>query len=227
MKKIAFVFLLLVLALATMGAAFAHWQQILYVIEEVNTGTLCVGIRDNGTDDEGPGYGDPTGTIDPGNGKNVGSAESYNVGDIKCTHFDDDLATPDDFYHAVLEVLDNVYPSYRATIELEVANCGTIPVKISWSTELLDGDPAVAGCLKIEFWEAFLDGVSIGTGTSAGSLETFMNGFQLHPCQRLKLVFTKHIMQEVQDGPLAGTLCPEGASAVLEHTVTAIQWNMY
>ena len=145
-KKMGILFMIMVLALTGVGVGFAHWFDTVTIIEEVNTGTVIIGIRDMGTTDDpyasdllpnpyGPAVW-PSGYpwVDPGwNGthviaynKDVASTISVN-GTIHCVKPDGRI-----FYDSVTETLTNCYPSYAPTIAVELTNCGTIPVKITW-----------------------------------------------------------------------------------------------
>jgi hypothetical protein len=225
MKKIGIVALVLVLALGAIGVGYAHWSQTLKITEEVNTGKFCVGILDIGTDDPGPSLADgglvyPTvpaeGTVDPGYTKNVASADSYNVGDVKCTH------EGVDFYHEVREVIKNAYPSYRSTIFLLFANCGTVPAKGSGGfVQKVVSDPmGLAPYVEFEYWEMQDDTGVVASGSTVAELDAALKAYQLDPCNRLWLIITKHITQQIGD-----VMAPQEATVVFEETVVWNQWN--
>ena len=109
------------------------------------------------------------------------------------------------------------------TVTLEIANCGSIPVVISWSTVVTSSSPPeMVHFVQIVDWKAYDEtGASIGSGSSQSSLESLFTDYQLDPCQRIKLELTKHIQQ---DDPPYGE-CPMNASVTYVHTVTATQWN--
>ena len=227
MKKIGLICLAVVLAVGAIGFGYANWSQTLTITEEVNTGDFCVGIRDVGTNDEGPSladggelYPDPDypeteGTVDPGYTKNVGSANSVN-GTYKCTHEDVD------FYEDVTETITNAYPSYRCTITLEFANCGSVPAKGQSFTKATTNDPdGLAQFVVIEGWEIFDDaGGSVTTGVTVAELETALQAYQLDPCDTMTLTITKHILQDVGE-----VTCPELGTCTFVETVTWVQWN--
>ena len=227
-KKLGILLLVLVIAMVGLGVGYAHWSKTLTITENINTGKLCVGIRDVGTNDPGPSLRDGgvlhpvnspvDGTQDPGYTKNVASTNSENIGDVVCTKG----VTPsiEYYYGSVTETIRNAYPSYHGTITLEIYNCGTIPVNIKW-TNAVTGDAALAPYIEITFWEVFRNTVSIQTGTSADTLIPYMTNFQVDPLDTIKLVFTKHITQEV-----GGVMCPQDTTVTYTHTVTATQWNV-
>lgn len=225
MKKIAILCLALVLALGSIGVAYAHWSQTLTITENVTTGKLCVGVRDVGTNDPPPalkeyfnavqGLVHPTGTNpnaipnetgtggtgteDPGYNKNVGSAISAN-GTFKCTH--DGV----DFFDSVKETIRNAYPSYSCNITLEFANCGTVPVK---GNTFLTGqnlkDPqGLFQFIEIKSWKLTIpgDANSPYTGSGFTGLEARLKLIQLDPCKTMTLELEKHVKQTVivEDG---------------------------
>jgi hypothetical protein len=245
-KKIALIALALVMAMGSLGVAYAHWTQTLTITETVQTGKLCVGIRDIGTNDPPPaltetgGMVHPTGTNptaipnetgsaggteDPGYNKNVASALSENVLPIKCTK------NAIDYYHAVQETIKNAYPSYSCTITLEAANCGTVPVKLETYTTVITSDiGGLATFLELAAWEIKLskdngaNWTTLGSGSGQTAWETWFatNKPQLDPCNLMQMVFTKHIQQT----NYLGVLCPEEGSVTLTHSATFTQWNV-
>ena len=107
---------------------------------------------------------------------------------------------------------------------IEVANCGTIPVKLD-KVELIDLDPPTdPDCLvhhmnlvyyKIEF----PDGTVIekwDPNASLTQLEADLDHVQIEPCERLKITLAMHLLQSA----------PEGATTTFEIAVTFTQWNM-
>jgi len=235
MKKIGLICLAVVLAVGVIGFGYANWSQTLTITEEVNTGDFCVGIRDVGTDDEGPSLADggalhPSdppndGTEDPGYTKNVGSANSVN-GVYKCTHEDVD------FYEDVTETINNGYPCYRCTITLEFANCGSVPAKGQSVVRTIPpgGDPdGLAQFVVIEGWELIDEAGNEVTGTTVTALEAALQAFQLDPCDTVTLKITKHIIQWVdlnEDGEEdPDEICPQNATCTFVEDVTWVQWN--
>ena len=225
MKKIGLISLVLVLTMGLLGAAYASWSQTLLITEEVSTGEFCVGIRDVGTNDPGPALNEaggmlyPTtsanGTIDPGYAKNVAAAESTN-GVYKCEH------ETVDFYEDVTETITNGYPSYSCNITLEFANCGTVPAKGVSVNRTIDSDPdGLAKFVEITSWEIFDDGdASVASGVTVSALETAIQAYQLDPCDTMKLVIAKHILQDVGNDE-----CPQNGTCSFVENVKWVQWN--
>jgi len=227
-KKIGLISLAIVLAVGVIGFGYANWSQTLTITEEVNTGEFIVGIRDVETDDPPPALTEtggelyPTsateGTLDPGYSKNVASALSENVGELKCTH------EGEDFYHEVKETITNGYPSYRCTITLEFANCGSVPAKGQSVVRTIPdgGDPdGLAQFVMIEGWEIFNDaGTSVATGVTVAELEAALQAYQLDPCDTMQLTITKHIIQDVGE-----VECPQNGTCTFVEDVTWVQWN--
>lgn len=108
-RKLAIVFLVPMIILATTGLAYAMWSETLKINVTVKTGEVDVKWSSWDCTDKG---------IDPGYDKDVG----------KCSVTSE--ATDDEGETIKLNVtLSNAYPCYNVTIFGEVDNVGTIPVK--------------------------------------------------------------------------------------------------
>jgi len=228
MKKIGIICLVLVMALGALGVGYATWSQTLTITEEVNTGKFCVGIRDAGTDDDGPALTETggvlypidepaDGTLDPGYLKNVAAAHSTD-GVLKCEH------ETVEFFEDVTETIVNAYPSYSCTITLEFANCGTVPAIVESVTPTMVSDAdGLFDYVEITSWVIYDDlGNEWGSGTGLTALEAALQGYQLDPCDVMSVDITKHIIQEI-----GGVLCPEEATMTMTEDVKWIQWNAY
>lgn len=184
MKAIG-MFVALVLALGMTGVAFAHWSQIIYIEGTVETGTVCVGWLDwENSDNEWLG-------------KDVGSVAVW-LEDVKGTHETDNI------YETLVIELNNVYPSYEAYIEVEIANGGTIPVNlVHFDIE------------NIVDTENLLDYIYIDIENCDWP------GFpQIDPCQTVSATIYIHILQGTEPN-----LCPENATATFEGHLVFNQWN--
>lgn len=242
MKKIGLICLAVVLAVGIGGLAYATWSQELIITETVETGEVEVGVRDVGTNDDalnadGVPNADPTGANnDPGwntvtneptlYDKDVANTESVN-GLYKFTKDID--GTPTDFYHSVSDTIYSGYPCYAPLIVWEITNNGSIPVKLELSFNVDDPD-GLDPFVNIALWEAYkypdlINPVASGSFYLYDML-AFLEGYQLEPCDTLRLEMTKHIWQEfVIDDVLVE--CPMNATVTYTMTVNAVQWNLY
>jgi len=112
MKKIKYISLLMLLAFALMGAAFAAWSDTVNLGGTVDTGYVEVGVSEGSSDDTTlSGSNDPltTGTAD----KNVASNDVTAAG----KNFNSDIT--------------NGYPDYMPTATFTINNNGTVPVKLA------------------------------------------------------------------------------------------------
>jgi hypothetical protein len=119
--------LLLVLALASLGVAYAHWTKTLRVEGTVNTGSFdaawTFGICSEF-------YPWPT-------GGNMGEVEGKDVGQWYLNFGPDP--------HLVHFRIENGYPSYAVDCELHYKNTGTIPWKVQ-STSIVAVSPNLHNC---------------------------------------------------------------------------------
>ena len=242
MRKIMFICMALVLALGIGGVGYATWSQTLTITEEVNTGTFCIGVRDVGTNDGGPALGEeyPVGSgiygtlhpasasegfEDPGYTKNVAAARSED-GVWKCEHENEQ------FYHDVTETIVNAYPSYSCNITLEFANCGTVPgIVESVTPSMVEDNDGLFAHVEVTNWEIRDDiGDVWDSGTGLTDLEDSLQGYQLDPCDVMRVELTKHILQWVdanEDGVEdPDEICPQGAYLKMTEDVKWVQWNV-
>ena len=234
MKKIGLICLSLILALGTLGIAYASWTDQVTIVETVSTGEVLVGIVDLGTDDDGthgqPGDPDSyfAGNLDPGwqndafyqYDKNVASCVSTN-GALVVDAAGNEVAG----YHiSVTETLDNVYPSYAPTINIEIKNLGTIPVILTNITSSSSADPdgltPFVELISYEIQDAAGNVLDSGSGWAC-MIAWLGNGLlQIEPGDTVTLYLTKHILQDVGQA-----VCPEGASVTITEVLHFVQWN--
>lgn len=126
--------------------------------------------------------------------KDVGCVEAWLEGP-KGAHRENTI------YENLIIELTNVYPSYEARIRVEIANGGSIPVKlVGFGLSPVD-DPdnllRFVDCwIENAYWEKYP---------------------QLDPCQRAWAVIGIHIKDNN---------CPQGATATFEGCLEFVQWNM-
>jgi len=119
--------LLLVLALATLGLGYAHWEKLLDIDGTVNTGEVnAIWTAANTTD--------PVGANDLKDA--TGARSDKDVGMLECT-ID---ANPQILHYTI----HNGYPSYYADCEVEWTNNGTIPVDVVALRAGPEGGPLVS-----------------------------------------------------------------------------------
>jgi len=107
-KKLFATLAILIIALSIAGFAYAHWEKIITISGEVDTGKLDLIIISVSDDDE-------TGKPDPGKDK-----------DVADTTIEIDSTDPE----RAIVTITNAYPSYEVYIHLTIRNVGTIPAKL-------------------------------------------------------------------------------------------------
>jgi hypothetical protein len=136
-------FMILILALATLGVGYGMWSKLLVINGTVHTGKVDAVFVNAFTDDDGKidletkDAGD-TGTCDVQH-NDPGSCDPSSFGDVGAppTRYDKDVGhciavvDPADETHETLKVtVENGYPSYHCTVWFDIENNGTIPVMI-------------------------------------------------------------------------------------------------
>ena len=104
----ALISVLLLISLALIGFAYAHWEEIITVEGQVSTGEINAKITSWYCND-------PPGTTDPGYDKDVASCG--------CSIDEND---PQKAYVTITDA----YPCYTVTLNLVVQNTGTIPIAL-------------------------------------------------------------------------------------------------
>jgi hypothetical protein len=100
------IFAILMIALMIAGISYAMWDKTIYLYGTVETGEVNAEFSDIYCNDFG---------IDPGYDKDVASCDCY------IDEFD---------YQIAYVYIYNGYPCYSVTVDYEIDNTGTIPVKI-------------------------------------------------------------------------------------------------
>ncbi|KAA0006506.1 MAG: hypothetical protein FE037_05135 [Thermoplasmata archaeon] len=144
----ALISVLLLISLALIGFAYAHWEEIITVEGQVSTGKVDAEITSWSCDDPPGTPGNPVN--DPGYDKDVASCV--------CSIIDSQKAKV---------TINNAYPCYTVTLNLVVKNTGTIPIALGevrvdgntipdqeWTPIDLDGD----GKNDTEFYVIFPQG---------------------------------------------------------------------
>lgn len=197
--------MLLMLALVTVGFAYAHWSQTLYIDGSVATGELDWEFV-------------------------VASCEDDEIGekDYNCR---DGFALPSPIFwevdkdvgrttvaivdpHTVTVTLTNVYPSYFTSVSVYAHNTGTIPLIID--KVILKDDVTV----EIRKMPSPIVKLDLNNDGKKDVEIWWLNGFgvQLEPCDMSpEMSFWIHILQDA----------PQGATLTFTIEIVAIQWNMY
>lgn len=111
--KMTAIFATLMIALMAVGISYAMWSKTVYIYGTVETGEVDAEFSSVTCND-------PFGTIDPGYDKDVGWCECI----IGLYGDPQELDV----------IIHNAYPCYSVTVDYEIDNVGTIPVKIQTIT---------------------------------------------------------------------------------------------
>ena len=170
MKKVGLIGLVLVLALAVVGIGYAHWSKDLFINGEVNTDTLCAEWWEVGAWD--------TEDLDK------------DFSEIKCKVNEEDPLTLD-------VTVINGYPCIDYYNEVEIHNCGTIPLHVI-GIDIVNPN---VDCVTVEVLDA--------------NLEPPVYPVQVHPCEVMTVIIHVHLEQ-----------CAEqGATYTFTGTAFTVQWN--
>lgn len=227
MKKILFIALALVVALAGLGIGYASWTDKVTVQGPVTTGKVCVQWDILEQSDECP-HGPPwivpvnvsdrnldvyaiTGHLNGWPLLGVQNAQPYRSGkDVAC------FEVTGVGENSAIVTVHNAYPLYYVDMEVEFCNCGTVPVRLTdikvealnftlanqpWSDAT---HPSNGG----EIWVKVTDG--IGT-----QLET-------NECKAASVKFVVQQTAEQSRGELGN-----GDPYQFKITWTVVQWNEY
>jgi hypothetical protein len=196
--KLAVLPTLVMLGLLMSGVAFAHWSETLYIDGSVSTGNL--------------------------DWEYIGASTDRGL-DIHCR---DNFAGPPPLYwrgdkdvefhwlwfndrHTLTVTMTNAYPCCCVTVNVNVRNCGSIPLIID--SVIIDGTVlrnSPAPVVRLDLNDDGLDDIEI----------LWIDGFgaQLEPGGRIWMSFLIHVLQDA----------PQGAKNLsFTIQIVAVQWNEY
>ncbi|MDH4291732.1 MAG: hypothetical protein OEV56_03900 [Dehalococcoidia bacterium] len=216
MKKIGLICLALVLALGTLGAAFAAWTDTVVIGQTVNTGTLQAGVFavQRHTEEKDICTVDVT---------NLGFKFVMPVVAVPLGALFE--PGPYEFYDSATIDIGNFYPSIYILEDFVIGVGGTVPVRLIVTPTIVDLEGVYANMdLSWVIWKVSADGVieslAEGWGAAIGEFDmivTALQGVQLHGGDVLIIYLDKHLQQTA----------PQGATASLSLSVKAIQYNEY
>jgi hypothetical protein len=208
MKKVGFIALALVLALGSLGAAYAMWDKILYIDGTVMTGEVNAEFVDAFTDDDGTVNDVTKDDGDDGGGTlydhwGASSSNDPNMAGPNPTREDKDvgrcsISINQEDPQILHFTVENGYPCYWNTAWFLIKNTGTIPVHLESVTCV--PDPAYP----------FTPGEELTVELTAGSL-----GLQIHPGETAWGSLAIHVEQ-----PAA-----ELATYKFDCEIQLVQWN--
>lgn len=186
------IFVMLVLALASLGVTYGLWSETLHIDGTVNTGEVDVGfsgplvgygVEVNGVlmtwDYQSDAGADPAivGNVSDPHGLLVGAvATAPQVKDLStCTaspskdptsvSFPDNVNSVDDGNNLITVTVTNAYPSFHCVIAFDVTNFGTIPVKIHQPEIDLGATPV--GLIDTDFGNCYIVDRQLEPGDSS------------------------------------------------------------
>jgi hypothetical protein len=208
MKKIGLLCLALVLALGALGVGYASWVDTIFITGTVETGTVSLGFSKILCSE-----------VAEFEEKDVGSIDCYLTGDIKCQI--DYAGVPRNAYEKAEFVLTNAYPCYETAVVVDVANCGTIPVKItSLVITMVQVDPDNPETVLETLTWVGTTGQSGYFNNAAGETVFSIDvvnlvGSQLHEGEKNAVEFDMHVKQPAE----------QNAMYIITIAVTGEQWN--
>ena len=210
MKKIALISVALVLAMGSLGVAYASWTDTVYIEQTVETGTVSIGFSKISTDE-------PFGEFE---GKDVGSIDGVLTGEIKGTV--DYAGQPIDVFEDAEVLMQNAYPSYQTAVFIDVANVGTIPIYISGMVISMVEVDELNNVIATLTWVWDIVGAAghfeDGGGNTVLNMDVVnLVGDQIHPGGKNTVEFDMHVRQPAK----------QNATYIITISITGIQWNLY
>ena len=220
LKRISLLFLVLVLALAGFGGAYAAWTEDVSIAGSVETGSVCWEFEEagslHGSGCDWNAFWDLNpDLILPWPHKWVGPNDQipWDGPDRMCKDVADTVVNLVDS-HTISVLIDNAYPYYYDHVVMVVHGCGSVPLKF-WKI-VYKVDDTVVGEQYFDGEYHYLD----LDGNDQDDLEIWWGnplGTQLHYCNRYERSFRLLVLQ------------PAPQTETLHFTIelVAIQWNKY
>ncbi|MEN6389065.1 MAG: hypothetical protein ABFD04_01520 [Syntrophomonas sp.] len=214
MKKIRVLALVMIFAFAALGGAYAMWYDSLNLYTAINTGLVDVCWQNVKSSDDGGYYAEMPGgagqnvfqgNLDSMDSGNPNGGELKNVASLNYQLADDsewsDFRTVNDQLSITLK---NAYPGYQESIEADIVNVGSVPVKF----RVIEKD--------VPEWVVVQ--VDLHSNESGEAQEwTALEGYQLDPGAIVHATITYRIKQTAEQG--------KQVSFTLQ--LKGIQWNEY
>ncbi|WP_449241153.1 hypothetical protein [Desulfoscipio gibsoniae] len=140
MRKLGIICMILLFSIGAVGMGCAGWHDVISTRYDVATGIVSAGIRNHGTNDYGS---DPCSHGSP-------NRENRNIGYTRCGDGPYKYKLDGKSYSENIEVDIYGYRSYAPVCTLEMANCGSIPVKADQI--LIDWDGDLASNIQVGNW---------------------------------------------------------------------------
>jgi len=230
MKKIGLLLLALVIALGALGVGYAKWTDTVTINGTVNTGTLKIGINDQGTNDpriEDEISLDPLCPPEPGvalpnERKDVAWMNSYRAPKPNELICEIDGVK---YYETIIEEIGNAYPGYAPSTTIKIASCGTVPLKIEDIQLTNPTGTDLTPWMKFSWSVTDEDGNTFGTYSgNIQALEKALLGQQIAGGKTIS--FTVQIcFQEYACVNDVQVLMPENANMGFSLVFTGSQWN--
>jgi len=211
MKKIGLLALALVLALGTLGAAYAHWVDTVYIYGEVCTGSVDLVVVD--TSNTWIWKIDPHGILLQ---KTWDSQDEEPIlpplGSLGLVAFADTDLVDDD---TVAVNISNAFPGCDLTADMLVHYVGSVPAIVT--AEL--GDVEGEGCCLLAQYVT----VKFYWSNERGEqLDEITDDVQMHYCDYVLAVMTLNIPQDVPGIPQEDFM---NKCCSFDAKITATQWN--
>ncbi|NQT31568.1 MAG: hypothetical protein HQ588_04465 [Deltaproteobacteria bacterium] len=238
LKRIGVLALALVIALGSLGVAYAAWTDSVYIEGTVYTGTLdidIVGVSSTfvykvpGADDTGFGPETVVHYV-------YGKTDPYppSVGTLIASAVTDDTSTVSGDVDSATMTFSGLFPGIDFWADVELMYLGTIPAKISVAEIALEDRPT--GGILDQLWElglngdptkgidphtygAWIDGDVKPSGSAVWDPVDYPLGLQLHQFDMVHIALHVRLPQEEQYQNISNL----GFSGI----ITVIQWNEY
>lgn len=214
MKKIRVLALVMIFAFAALGGAYAMWYDSLYLYTTINTGSVDVCWENVKTSDDGGYYAEMSGearanvhmgNVDSMDAGNPNGGELKNIASLNAQLTSDsewsDFRVVNDQLNITLK---NAYPGYQESVEADIVNLGSVPVKF----RVIKEDVPAWVVVQVDLYSNELGEVQEWTA---------LEGYQLDPGAIVHARITYRIHQSAE----------QSKQIAFKLQLKGIQWNEY